>query len=351
MKNKILDLLFPLVLIGLTACQSNPPSSLNTAENSSPTATELTSTLPGEGVTVTLAHNTPGQQFMAEIFTIALEKLGYQVELRQLNPALMYAAIASDDVDFSPTHLDSYNQFINKNNIAKNIEVLGLITPNILQGYQIDQKTAQQYKITNIEQLKDPEIAKLFDTDGDGKANLSGCPAGSGCHEDISHHLEAYGLEDTVEQDQADMHALLADVVARYQQGEPVLFFSWTPSWQNTLLKLNQDVVWLEVPFTAVPQAVGNYTAEDTSADGKNLGFLVDNYRVVAHQDFLTANPSAKKLLEQIQIPPEDLGAELYRIYEGESDPKKVRQRAEEWVKNHQQEFESWVEAATTQDL
>lgn len=49
------------------------------------------------------------------------------------------------------------------------------------QGYLIDKKTADKYHITNIEQLKDPKIAKLFDANNDGKADLTGCNPGWGC--------------------------------------------------------------------------------------------------------------------------------------------------------------------------
>lgn len=44
----------------------------------------------------------------------------------------------------------------------------------------IDKKTAEQYHITSIDQLKDPQIAKLFDTNNDGKADLTGCTPGMG---------------------------------------------------------------------------------------------------------------------------------------------------------------------------
>lgn len=49
----------------------------------------------------------------------------------------------------------------------------GVFVNGAAQGYLIDKKTADQYKITNIAQLKDPKIAKLFDTNGDGKADLT----------------------------------------------------------------------------------------------------------------------------------------------------------------------------------
>lgn len=51
----------------------------------------------------------------------------------------------------------------------------GVFVNGAAQGYLIDKKTADQYKITNIAQLKDPKIAKLFDTNGDGKADLTYC--------------------------------------------------------------------------------------------------------------------------------------------------------------------------------
>lgn len=63
-----------------------------------------------------------------------------------------------------------------------------------MQGYQIDKETAETYQITNLGQLKDPQIAKLFDSDDDGKVNLTGCNPGWGGELVIEHHLDVYGL-------------------------------------------------------------------------------------------------------------------------------------------------------------
>ncbi len=79
-----------------------------------------------------------------------------------------------------------------------------------MQGFQIDKKTADKYKITNLEQFQDPKIAQQFDSDGDGKANLVGCNPGWFCESMIDHHIEAYGLQDTVEHDRGQYLALLA---------------------------------------------------------------------------------------------------------------------------------------------
>ena len=126
----------------------------------------------------------------------------------------------------------------------KKLERVGILTDNIVQGYQIDKKTADEYKITNLGQLKDPKIAKLFDSDGNGKANLIGCNPGWFCEVTIDHHLKAYGLEDTVEQDRGQYVTLLADVITRYQQKESVLYYAYNPHWLSTVLKPEQDLTF-----------------------------------------------------------------------------------------------------------
>jgi glycine betaine/proline transport system substrate-binding protein len=74
----------------------------------------------------------------------------------------------------------------------------------LYKDIKLIKKTAEQYNISSLDQLLDPEIAKLFDSDGDGKANLTGCNAGWGCESVVEHHLEAYELQDTVEHDQGE---------------------------------------------------------------------------------------------------------------------------------------------------
>ncbi len=125
----------------------------------------------------------------------------------------------------------------------------GVYSDNAAQGYLIDKKTAEAHNITNIAQLQDPKIAKLFDADGDGKADLTGCNPGWGCEAMIEHHLDAYKLRDTVTHQQGTYSALIADTITRYKSGKPMLYYTWTPYWVSNELKPGKDVVWLEVPF------------------------------------------------------------------------------------------------------
>jgi ABC-type proline/glycine betaine transport system substrate-binding protein len=79
--------------------------------------------------------------------------------------------------------------------------------------------------------LKDPAIGAEFDADGDGKADLAGCVFGWGCERVIEHHLTEYGLRDTVTHNQSEYNALMVDRIARFENGKPILYFTWTPYW------------------------------------------------------------------------------------------------------------------------
>ncbi len=327
------------LLVGATGWQLMSQTNIKSTEDP----------LPGKGIVVrpTSGLETYGT-FITEIVDIGLEKLGYEVKgQKQLNVPAMHIAVSNGDVDFAGTHWEAgHQEFFDNNGGEEKLERLGTLISNSLVGYEIDKKTAEEYNITNLSQLKDPKIAKLFDSDGDGLANLIGCTAGWMCERIINHHLQVYGLEDTVEQIQGDYSALLADTLARYREGKPILFFGWKPHWFASVLREGEDVEWLNVPFTSLVGTMENFTEKDTSFNDKNLGFPIDNVRILANKKFLETNPVAQRLFEQIEIPIEDVNIQQEKVKNGESKPIDIRHHAEEWVVSHQGLFDSWLEVA-----
>ena len=341
-KQSILLTLLSSLFVGLIACQ---PSSQTSTESTTSSSKDM----PGAGVKVRSSSDTTTEGlFMTEIVNIGLEKLGYKTAtIKQLSIPLAHTGVSNGDLELYGYHWEKlHTQFFEKSGGEQKLKRVGVLVPNILQGYQIDKKTAEQYNISTIDQLKDPEIAKLFDSDGDGKANLTGCNAGWGCELVIEHQLDAYELRETVEHDQGEYDTLLANTVVRYQQGKPILYYAYVPHWSASVLKPDQDTIWLEVPFTSLPEAQGNVTEKETSINGKNRGFAVDKIRVLANKEFIEANPAAKRLLELISIPIEDVNTQQKLVQNGENRPQDIRRHAEEWVQKNQQQFDSWVEAA-----
>lgn len=303
---------------------------------------------PGEGVEVKPAYGLLGELFQTEIVNIGLEELGYEVdEGVEIEYATMHVAVSNGDVDFAPVHWEAlHNQFYEENGGGEAMMRVGTLVPDVLQGYLIDKATAEENGITNLDQMQDPEIAALFDSDGNGQANLTGCNPGWGCELVIEHQLDAYSLRDMVEHNQGKYDALMADTITRYEQGEPIFYYTWTPYWVSGVLAPDEDVVWLEVPYTDLPEEQGEITEEQTTALGKNLGFATDRQQVLVNTEFMEANPAAAKFFELVQIPISDINAQNLLMQEGEDSPADIRRQAEEWVSEHREQFDQWLDEA-----
>ncbi|MGK7900549.1 MAG: glycine betaine/L-proline ABC transporter substrate-binding protein ProX [Hormoscilla sp.] len=301
----------------------------------------------GKAVNISYGYDIQEEIFQTEVLNIGLEKLGYRVETGiQLPPPNMHLAVAKGDVDYAANHwYPQQDSFFENAGGDEKLSRERVIVDNCLQGYVIDKKTADKYQITNLSDLKKPEIAKLFDTDGDGKANLIGCNPGWNCELVIEHHLEVYNLQDTVEQERGTYFALIGDAIARYKQGKPILYYSWTPLWLNAVLKNGEDVVWLGVPFTSLPEDHPQEIKESI-IDGKNLGFSINQQRILASNQFLDANPAVRRFFEQVEIPLADVSAQNLRMYNGEDTEEDIRRHAEEWVADNQELFDRWVAEA-----
>ncbi len=304
--------------------------------------------LPGKGVSVQPIKSSIAEEtFQTELVMRGLERLGYTVKpIQEVEYATGYAALANGDATFLATGWDPLHDDFYKNagGDAKLWRKSTYVT-NSVQGYLIDKKTAEQHHITNIAQLQDPKIARLFDADGDGKADLTGCNPGWGCEAVIEHQLTAYKLRGTVKHNQGSYSALIADTIARYKQGKPVLYYTWTPYWVSGVLRPGRDVVWLlQVPFSSLPGEQAKLSTR--LPDGKDYGFTVNTQRIVANKAFIDKNPAAAKLFELMRLPVADINAENLRMNEGENKAADISRHTDGWIKAHQKTFDGWVQQA-----
>ncbi len=303
--------------------------------------------LPGKGITVKPAQSTISEEsFQTLLVSRALEKLGYTVEKpSEVDYNVAYTSIAAGDTTFiatnwQPLHDDMYAAAGGDNKFYRK----GVYVSGAAQGYLIDKKTAEQYHITSIDQLKDPQIAKLFDTNNDGKADLTGCTPGWGCEAVINHQIDAYGLSKTVTHNQGNYAAMMADTIARYKEGKPVLYYTWTPYWVSDVLKPGKDVVWLQVPFSSLP---GEQKNIDTKlANGANYGFPVNTMHIVANKAWAEKNPAAATLFSVMKLPIADINAENAMMHEGHASEADINGHVDGWIKAHQPLFDSWVKTA-----
>lgn len=312
--------------------------------------------LPGGGTTIVAARpNWDTSYFDTEIVVKLLEELGYEVtppEDKELAPEVFYPALARGEVDFwaegwFPLHDPFFEEEVpGAGAVADNVTIVGaMVEAGALQGYLVDAASAEEFGITNVNDLTDPALAEVFDRDGDGLADLIGCNEGWGCALAINEATQQNGWGDTIEHVQGEYSTLMVDTIARVERGEPVLYYTWTPNWTVGALVPGEDVVWIEAPSppgedTVVAAVPGCVT------DPCEMGFPPNNLQVVANNDFLAENPAAARLFELIEIPVGDINAQNLLMNDGENTQADIERHADEWIAENRELVDGWIQEA-----
>lgn len=301
--------------------------------------------LPGKGVVIHPGQdNIDGENFQTILVIKALKDLGYDVKpVKNAKYPALHLAVSAGDLTFMADHWNLLHEsFYQKSGGDAKLVRNGNYLPNCAQGYLIDKKTADKYKITDISQLSDPKLAKLFDANNDGKADLAGCVPGWGCERVIEHQMDAFGLRKTVSHNQGEYSAIMADTISRYNDGKSILYYTWSPYWVSGVLVPNKDVVWLQVPKSANPDG------RDTALpNGKNYGFEMNTQLIVSNKAFNKANPAAAKLFDVMTVSVNDVSAQnLLMQQKGEGGWKAAERHADNWIKHNQAVYDGWIAAA-----
>ena len=313
---------------------------------------------PGKGVTVKPARATWNTGFFQEaLVRRGLETLGYDVQKpKDLANPIFYKAVSLGDIDYwtngwFPMHNDQLPE-----NFDEKGEKLGyVVKAGGLQGYLVSKKEAEKYKITSLDDFKRDEVKKAFDTNNDGKADLTACPPGWACEKVITHHMDVYNLKDHINPVTASYEAGMASALAAHKAGEPIFFYTWSPNWTIFKLKPGQDVVWINVPeimpTEAQSKAVDRMTVsgiEGAVSDPIKLGFIVADIRIVANKKFTEKNPAAKKFFEVFTLPLGDINEQNTRMNEGEKSEKDIAGHVDEWIAKNQEKWNGWLATART---
>ena len=312
--------------------------------------------MPGEGKTVKSARaNWDTFWFGSAVVQIGLERLGYKIDgPSTLNNPARFSALGLGDIHYeTDTIMPNHKGNVDKQ--GDKLELVGpFMSPGSISGYLIDKKTADKHGITNVDDLKKPAIAKLFDRDKDGKADLIGCNPGWSCETITNHHMKAYDLDGTVEHIIGEYNILVGDTVARYKAGEPVLLFAWYPNSATVQMTPGKDLIWLQVSKTDLPG--GGFSDADTTmknitgcAGGSgpcNTGWSRVEYYIGTNKAWLAKNPAARKFFELIKMELGDRVIQNVAMSNGEDSEADLRRHANEWIAKNKSAFESWLDQA-----
>lgn len=325
--------------------------------------------LPGAGVSVVVgrADWTTGY-FQAALFKVLLEELGYTVSdpgAQEHPPKDVYPLMAQGQIDFWANTWNPIHTTFLEGSLADGTPISSVVSPvgsllpaSGLEGIVINSSVVTERQITSLGQINDdPELVALFDPDGNGKANLYGCPEGWGCADVINETIQFNGW-DNVEQIQNDYNEMVTNSIANVESGTPTMQYTWSPSGYLTSLRPGDNVQWLSLggrenvldgsitpdrDFNdAQPPALG----AACTADPCWLGWVAADIGITARNDFLDANPSARVLFEQVQLKVLDVALANVKYDTGETSEEDIARHAQEWISENRDQVETWLAAA-----
>lgn len=312
--------------------------------------------LPGKGKTIQPAAATWQSGFFLEaLYSRACEELGYEVkDAKKLAAPIFYRSLAAGDLDFwANGWFPLHGEFL-PDNWKEDITMAGtVVTKGAVQGYLVSKEHVEKYDITGLSDFKREEVKEAFDANGDGKADMVACPPGWGCEKKIAHHMDVYDLQDHINLIKAGYSAGMADAVARYDDGQPILFYTWTPNWTVNKLKPGEDVMWINVPEivpTEDQKGFEEYMVANgltgTVTDPCKMGYVANDIRVVTNNDFLENNPAVKTMFSLMSVPFPDITGQNTKMYEGEDKQADIERHVDEWIEANQDKWNAWLKAA-----
>lgn len=312
---------------------------------------------PGDGVSVAMARATWSTgYFQAEVYHQLLERLGYEVNdpaEHELSPSDFYPALARGEFDFwvngwIPTTLLEEPVEGLPGVVGDHVDAVGLqIESGAVEGILIDIASADRLGVRYLDDIAaDPELAAEFDVDGNGKADIFGCPDPWVC-DDVIDDLIASLDSDLLEQVRGDYDENFDRFRSRVLRGQPSLGYTWTPNFTIAVLQPGSDVRWLAVQSSDVDPVT--LPAGQCSASPCRTGWRGSNIRVVANSEFLAEHPAAQALFDAVRIPAADVAQQNLEMDRGASSSDDIRSAASAWIAANRALVADWLAYARSQ--
>lgn len=145
----------------------------------------------------------------------------------------------------------------------------------------------------------------------------------------------------------------MADALARYKNGNPIFFYTWTPNWTVGVLKPGKDVVWIEVDHPDLPADQKDLEDKTTISgvtgcvhDPCAMGWPANDIRPVANRKFLAENPAVWRLLEEVRVPIQDIFAQNAKMNAGADSQEDIERQAKDWIAHNREMVDAWLDSA-----
>ena len=285
--------------------------------------------------------NWPSVRVTAHVLkTVMEDNLGVDVELQNgTNPVVFEA------MDSGAMHVHPEVWLPNQANLeAKFVTDKGSVrqNPNGVNGDQamcVTKGTAERTGIKELTELSNPDMAKNFDTDGDGKGEIWIGAAGWASTNVEKIRAKSYGYAETMNLKEIDETLALAEVDNAVAQKKDIVFFCYTP---HHMFALHELVILKEPAYDEAKWDVKQPTDDPNWLENSSAPVAWNTAKLKIHYatSLEKSNPEVAKLLSQVKLDTDTVSQMTYALVVEKQDPAEF---AKNWVAKNGSTVDSWL--------
>ena len=284
--------------------------------------------------------NWPSVVATANVLKVAIEQnLGLEVELQNGTNPIVFEAMDSGAMHvhpevWMPNQQNLHDTFVKD----KGTVVMNTNGVPAFQGMCVPKSLADKHGITSMDDLTNPEVAALFDSDGDGKGEVwIGAPGwASTVIEKI--RAKSYGYDQTFELTESDETLAYADLDNAIKSGKPWVGFCYTPHYVFVL----HDLQILEEPgHDKSKWKIVQPTDDPAWLEKSDAGVAWDTAYLHLHyaKSLEKSHPKVAALFGNMKLDTDTVSAMTYALV---IDKKDVVKYATDWVATNEDQVLGW---------
>lgn len=286
--------------------------------------------------------NWPSVLATAHVLKIAMEEnLGLEVELQNGTNPVVFEAMDTGAMHvhpevWMPNQVNLNQKYVNENQTVR-------MNPNGVSGDQamcVTKGTAERTGIENLSDLTDPDMAKNFDTDGDGQGEIWIGAAGWASTNVEKIRAKSYGYDQTMSLKEMDETLALAEVDTAVSQNKDIVFFCYTP---HHMFALHELVILKEPAYdeskwnVLQPTDDPEWLEKSDAAVAWNTAQLHIHYATALESD----QPEAAAMLANVSLDTDIVSAMTFALVVEKQDPAEF---AAKWVADNADVVDSWLQ-------
>jgi len=286
--------------------------------------------------------NWPSVAATADILKAVIEdNFGLEVELQSGTNPVVFEAMDSGSMHvhpevWMPNQVNLHNTFVKDKGTVS-------MSPNgvpAFQGMCVTRGTADRTGIKALADLADPDMAKNFDTDGDGVGEIWIGASGWASTNIEKIRAKSYGFNETMTLKEMDETLAMAEVDSAAAKGENIVFFCYTP---HHIFALHDLVILEEPDYEASKWNVIQPTDDPDWLEKSNAPVAWDLAYLHVHYatSLKDSHPSVASMLANVKLTTELVSGMTYAVVVEKVDKAEY---ARQWVADNADLVNTWLQ-------